>query len=172
MGSRGQVTRYPLRCCHSRTAISIGHWCNYALRERPPRAYFESRLPLRQWFWSEFHAVLRSSMLIITLLFLQLDMVLSPLASYAVDIFHTRSAESMAVHTYVHIRSRCLTALNMTSLMSRGFRSLVLALATTLILPSINHIGILGTNAIAAGAAWMGFGWVQFHIINMCSEPN
>ncbi|KIM80026.1 hypothetical protein PILCRDRAFT_822850, partial [Piloderma croceum F 1598] len=38
------------------------------------------------------------------------------------------------------------------------FRSLVLALATTAILPLINHIGVLGTNAIAAGLAWIGFG--------------
>ena len=39
-----------------------------------------------------------------------------------------------------------------------GSRSIVLALAITGILPSINRIGVLGTNAIAAGLAWIGFG--------------
>jgi len=70
---------------------------------------------------------------------LGVDFVLTPSASYAVDVVHSRSAESMAANT--------------------GCRSLVLALATTAILPSINHIGVtvLGTNAIAAGLAWIGF---------------
>lgn len=38
-----------------------------------------------------------------------------------------------------------------------GARSLLLALATTAILPAIEHIGVVGTDAIAAGLGWFGF---------------
>jgi len=66
------------------------------------------------------------------------DYVLSPSASYVVDIVHSRSAESMAVNV--------------------GFRSFILAVATTAILPSIDRIGVVATNAISAGLVWIGFG--------------
>lgn len=41
-----------------------------------------------------------------------------------------------------------------------GFRQLLLALATTAIVPSISYIGVVGTNAIAAGLGWIEFGYV------------
>jgi len=76
---------------------------------------------------------------------LGVDFVLSPSSSYAVDVMHARSAESMAANT--------------------GFRSIILALATAFILPSVNNIGVVGTNAIAAGLGWVGFGllWTTIH---------
>jgi len=69
---------------------------------------------------------------------LGVDFVLSPSASYAVDIMHARSAEAVAA--------------------SSALRSLLLALVTTAIVPSINYIGLVGTNAIAAGMGWIAFG--------------
>jgi len=72
------------------------------------------------------------------------DFVLSPSASYAIDLVHSRSAEAMAA--------------------TLGFRALLLAFATTVIMPSINYIGVLGTDMIAAGLAWIGF-WMLWAVI-------
>ncbi|KAJ8519224.1 hypothetical protein ONZ45_g3795 [Pleurotus djamor] len=69
---------------------------------------------------------------------LGVDMVLSPSASYIVDIMHTKSAESMAVNN--------------------GFRSLIMAAAIAGIFPMINLIGVARTYAIVAIIAWGGFG--------------
>ncbi|TFY82944.1 hypothetical protein EWM64_g1059 [Hericium alpestre] len=76
---------------------------------------------------------------------LGVDLVLSPCSAYFVDIMHARSAETMAANT--------------------ALRSAFTALATAAILPLINHIGMLATNAIAAGLAWIGFVllWVTIH---------
>ncbi|KAA1475901.1 MFS general substrate transporter [Dentipellis sp. KUC8613] len=64
------------------------------------------------------------------------DLVLSPMAAYLVDIMHSRSAEAMASNA--------------------GLRSIFTALATAAILPSINTFGVLATDAMAAGLAWIG----------------
>ncbi|KAH8119918.1 MFS general substrate transporter [Phellopilus nigrolimitatus] len=67
---------------------------------------------------------------------LGVDFVLSPAAAYSVDILHSRSTEIMAANN--------------------GLRGILLAAVTTLILPSINSIGVLRTNVISAALAWMG----------------
>ncbi|KZP06003.1 MFS general substrate transporter [Athelia psychrophila] len=75
---------------------------------------------------------------------LGVDFVLSPSASYAVDVVHSRSAESMAANT--------------------GARSLLLALATTAILPAVEHIGVVWTDALAAVLGWVAFALIWFTI--------
>ncbi|PIL33166.1 MFS general substrate transporter [Ganoderma sinense ZZ0214-1] len=63
--------------------------------------------------------------------------VLTPSASYFVDILHDRSAESMAA--------------------SSSFRALVAAFATAGMLPLINAVGVVATNALFALVGWLGF---------------
>ncbi|KAK0190826.1 MFS general substrate transporter [Armillaria mellea] len=65
------------------------------------------------------------------------DLVLTPATAYAVDVVHERSAEVMAATT--------------------GLRAIVLAAATSGILPSIKHIGVLATDVIATVIAWSAF---------------
>ncbi|KAJ7674032.1 MFS general substrate transporter [Mycena polygramma] len=65
------------------------------------------------------------------------DLMLSPASAYCVDLMHSRSAEVMAA--------------------AAGVRSLFLALVVACILPSIELVGVLGTDAIAAGIALAGF---------------
>lgn len=69
---------------------------------------------------------------------LGVDIVLSPSAAYAIDIMHSRSAESMAA--------------------ANGLRSVLISLSITTVLPLINLIGVAATNALAAMLAWLGFG--------------
>ncbi|CCM04535.1 uncharacterized protein FIBRA_06716 [Fibroporia radiculosa] len=73
---------------------------------------------------------------------LGVDLTLSPINTYLVDIMQSRSAEVIAAH--------------------KGVRHLIVAVATTGILPLINTIGVARTNAIAAVIAWVGCGllWV------------
>ncbi|THH13705.1 hypothetical protein EW146_g6541 [Bondarzewia mesenterica] len=73
------------------------------------------------------------------------DFVLSPSAAYNVDIIHSRSAEAMAANA--------------------GFRSVFLSLATAVILPLINRIGVLPTNILSALLAWIGCAllWITIH---------
>ncbi|KII89528.1 hypothetical protein PLICRDRAFT_109834 [Plicaturopsis crispa FD-325 SS-3] len=74
-----------------------------------------------------------------------IDMVLSPSSAYGTDILHAHSAEVMAA--------------------SGGTRAIILASATTVILPLINTIGIVYTAGISALLAWAGFGllWTTIH---------
>ncbi|KAJ8701074.1 hypothetical protein PTI98_004037 [Pleurotus ostreatus] len=72
------------------------------------------------------------------------DLVLSPSAAYNVDIVHMRSAEVMAANS--------------------GCRALLLSFFVPAILPSINHFGVIATNAAAALIAWVGFGLLIFTI--------
>ncbi|KAJ6494259.1 MFS general substrate transporter [Mycena sanguinolenta] len=65
------------------------------------------------------------------------DLVLNPGATYTVDVMHSRSAEVMAA--------------------GAGMRAIFLSAVVAGILPSIQHNGVLGTDAIAAGIAWAGF---------------
>ncbi|KAJ7647598.1 MFS general substrate transporter [Roridomyces roridus] len=67
---------------------------------------------------------------------LGVDLVLSPSSAYCVDIMHSRSAEMMAA--------------------SMGFRSLLLSVAVSGILPSINRFGLVATNTASAIFAWCG----------------
>ncbi|KAF4578254.1 hypothetical protein EYR40_001585 [Pleurotus pulmonarius] len=69
---------------------------------------------------------------------LGVDMVLSPSASYIVDIMHDKSAESMAVNN--------------------GFRSLVMAVAIAGVFPMIGAFGVAKTYTAVALLAWVGFG--------------
>ncbi|KAI0648497.1 MFS general substrate transporter [Trametes meyenii] len=72
------------------------------------------------------------------------DFVLSPSSAYYVDILHSRSAETMAA--------------------SGAFRGLIISLITTIILPTINTIGIAATGGLFAGIAWLGFGLILLTI--------
>jgi len=65
------------------------------------------------------------------------DVVLTPIAAYNVDILHGRSAEAFAV--------------------TSALRHCITALATASFLPLINNVGVLATDAIAAGVAWGSF---------------
>ncbi|KAG1749493.1 MFS general substrate transporter [Suillus lakei] len=64
--------------------------------------------------------------------------VLNPIGSYNVDVVHSQSAE--------------ITAANV------GVRSLILSVATALVIPSIEHIGVAWTNIIVAVLAVLGQG--------------
>jgi len=66
---------------------------------------------------------------------LGVDIVLSPSAAYAVDIMHDRSAEAMAAIS--------------------GFRAFLLSLVVSMIIPSIETIGLVATNTIAALIGWL-----------------
>lgn len=66
------------------------------------------------------------------------DFVFSPIASYNVDVMHSRSAEATAASTAI--------------------RSLIISAATTLVIPSIERIGVAWTNIIAAILALIGQG--------------
>jgi len=68
---------------------------------------------------------------------LGVDLVLSPSTAYCVDVMHSRSAEMMAA--------------------SMGFRSLLLSITISGVLPSINYFGLIATNTAAALFAWGGF---------------
>ncbi|TDL18887.1 MFS general substrate transporter [Rickenella mellea] len=72
------------------------------------------------------------------------DYVLTPSAAYNTDVLHSRSAEVMAANN--------------------GFRGVILAMAAAAILPSINAIGVLWTNFIAAILGWIGFGFLYLTI--------
>ncbi|KAF8521415.1 major facilitator superfamily domain-containing protein [Hysterangium stoloniferum] len=65
------------------------------------------------------------------------DMVLSPAATYFVDVLQTQSAEVMAFYT--------------------AFRSIVCAIASAGVLPAINQFGLIATNTAAAMLAWVAF---------------
>lgn len=67
---------------------------------------------------------------------LGVDVVLSPIGSYAVDILHDRSAEIMAANA--------------------AARNLLLSFCIPAILPLVKSIGAGWTNTIAAGGAWIG----------------
>lgn len=67
---------------------------------------------------------------------LGVDLVLSPIGSYTVDIMHNRSAEVMAANA--------------------ASRSLLLSASIPLILPLVKSIGPGWTNTIAAGGAYVG----------------
>jgi len=68
---------------------------------------------------------------------LGVDFVFSPSAAYNIDILHSRSAEVMAA--------------------GAGFRGIIIALSTSLLLPMIETVGVVTTNSIAAVLAWIGF---------------
>ncbi|KAJ7728010.1 MFS general substrate transporter [Mycena maculata] len=68
---------------------------------------------------------------------LGVDTVLGPTAAYCVDILHSRSAEVMAA--------------------GAGLRSVLMAAAVAGILPSIERNGVLVTDVLAAGIAWLSF---------------
>lgn len=64
--------------------------------------------------------------------------MLTPCSSYLVDVVHGQSAEMMAANS--------------------ALRSLILAAATTAILPSINAYGVAATDAGMAVIGWIGYG--------------
>ncbi|KAJ8588628.1 MFS general substrate transporter [Rhizopogon salebrosus TDB-379] len=72
------------------------------------------------------------------------DFVLNPIGIYYVDVMQSRSAEITAAYVAV--------------------RSLILSVATALIIPSIERIGVARTNLIAAVLALIGQGIIFFTI--------
>jgi len=72
------------------------------------------------------------------------DFVLGPIISYNVDVMHSRSAEISAAH--------------------EAIQSLIISAATTLVIPSIERIGVARTNIIAAGLALVGQGIILLTI--------
>ncbi|KAI5890975.1 MFS general substrate transporter [Schizophyllum commune H4-8] len=66
-----------------------------------------------------------------------IDVVLSPVGSYCVDIMHEHSAEAVSAN--------------------QGFRALMCALTIPAIFPLINSIGLIPVYAIFAGVAWIGY---------------
>ncbi|KAG2064063.1 MFS general substrate transporter [Suillus decipiens] len=66
------------------------------------------------------------------------DFIVSPIASYNVDIMHSRSAEASAA--------------------TAAIRSLITSVVSTLVIPSIERIGVAWTNIIAAILALIGQG--------------
>ncbi|TFK31025.1 hypothetical protein BDQ12DRAFT_694617, partial [Crucibulum laeve] len=71
-------------------------------------------------------------------------MSMNPCSSYLVDILQSRSAESRAAYMFA------------------AFRSILMSLAVSAILPMIDTYGIIVTNTLAAILAWIGFSlfWV------------
>ncbi|KAJ3478566.1 hypothetical protein NLI96_g9670 [Meripilus lineatus] len=67
-----------------------------------------------------------------------LDWILSPCSSYLVDVLHSHSAEAMAA--------------NLT------LRGSITSLASALVIPSVETIGLISTNTIAAMLVWVSFG--------------
>ncbi|KAG2030076.1 major facilitator superfamily domain-containing protein [Suillus americanus] len=72
------------------------------------------------------------------------EFVYNPIASYNVDVMHSRSAEAAAATT--------------------AMRSLIISAATALVIPSIERIGVLWTNIIAAILALIGRGIIPLMI--------
>ncbi|KAG1862677.1 major facilitator superfamily domain-containing protein [Suillus subluteus] len=72
------------------------------------------------------------------------DFVFNPIASYNVDVMHSRSAEATAASTAI--------------------RSLIISAATSLVIPSIERIGVAWTNIIAAILALIGQGIILLMI--------
>ncbi|KAG1782020.1 major facilitator superfamily domain-containing protein [Suillus placidus] len=72
------------------------------------------------------------------------DFVLTPIGSYNVDVLQSRSAEVMAAVT--------------------AFRAIILAPVTAAVLPSIEMLGVAGTNGIAAVIALVGYGLIVLTI--------
>ncbi|KAF5348396.1 hypothetical protein D9758_010898 [Tetrapyrgos nigripes] len=72
------------------------------------------------------------------------DLVLSPMSAYIVDILHARSAESMAANN--------------------AFRSLLMSILIAPILPTVEAIGVFWTNIIAAVGSLI-FGFVILWIV-------
>ncbi|KIJ66098.1 hypothetical protein HYDPIDRAFT_151933 [Hydnomerulius pinastri MD-312] len=72
------------------------------------------------------------------------DFVLNPINSYTVDLLQTRSAEIMAA--------------------GNAFRSLIVALGSAAVIPSIESIGVAWTNSIAALFVWVSYGLLALTI--------
>ncbi|OJA12284.1 hypothetical protein AZE42_11055 [Rhizopogon vesiculosus] len=80
------------------------------------------------------------------------DFVMSPISSYNVDVVHSRSAEISAAHA--------------------ATRSLIISAATTLVIPSIERIGVAWTNIIAAVLALVGQGIIFLTIRLLAAYVN
>ncbi|KAG2153196.1 major facilitator superfamily domain-containing protein [Suillus clintonianus] len=72
------------------------------------------------------------------------DFVLTPIGSYNVDVLQSRSAEVIAAVT--------------------AFRAIILAPVTAAVLPSIEILGVAGTNGIATVIALFGYGLIALTI--------
>ncbi|TRM57017.1 major facilitator superfamily domain-containing protein [Schizophyllum amplum] len=68
------------------------------------------------------------------------ELTLTPLAAYCIDILHSRSAEVIAANS--------------------GFRSLLISLTIGSVVPLISKLGVIGVGVLSAGVAWAGFGLI------------
>lgn len=87
----------PHRSWCFRTIVSPLFGSSYPVRRREMGIGGEFDLFVRQWTWGQF----LSSLPKVTEKCQQVDIVLSPLTAYAVDIMHSRSAESMGAAKFV-----------------------------------------------------------------------
>ncbi|KAF9222435.1 MFS general substrate transporter [Gyrodon lividus] len=72
------------------------------------------------------------------------DFVVNPVNSYCVDLLHSQSAEIMAA--------------------GNAFRAIIMATGISLVLPSIQHFGVLTTNVITALLMLAGYGLIHLII--------
>lgn len=87
-------------------------------------------------------------------------MILSPAAAYGVDVLHSKSAEIMSASRLVQLNyQNIINKLRIFSALRAG----VIALVSTGVLPAIESIGYVATDAIAAVFTWIGFVSVMFH---------
>ncbi|KAL1706303.1 major facilitator superfamily domain-containing protein [Schizophyllum commune] len=68
------------------------------------------------------------------------ELTLTPLAAYCIDILQSRSAEVISANS--------------------GFRSLLISLTVGFMLPLITRLGSIGLGALNAAVAWIGFGLI------------
>lgn len=68
------------------------------------------------------------------------DLVMTPVAAYNVDVMRDQSAQLMSAHS--------------------GVRNIMIAIVSAFVVPSVLTIGVLPTNLIAAVIAWIGFGFL------------
>jgi len=85
----------------------------------------------------------------------QVDLVLSPVGTYTVDVLHDRSAEVMAAGRYLLLLPE--SELFICFPLSSAFRNVFCALASVVVLPSIETIGMIATNSITAAIGWLTF---------------
>ncbi|KAF8833809.1 hypothetical protein BDN67DRAFT_985777 [Paxillus ammoniavirescens] len=117
----------------------MSKWGGGSVRERNTWSGDKLNTIIHQWLWSEpYFSPLSSYQLIIA----QIDFVMKPLNAYTVDLVHLQGAEVMVV--------------------GGAFRSIIMATGIALVLPSIQHFGVLTTNIFMAFLMLAGQGcWLH-----------
>ncbi|KAH7890112.1 major facilitator superfamily domain-containing protein [Phlebopus sp. FC_14] len=85
------------------------------------------------------------------------DMVLTPIGSYNVDLMQNRGAEVMAAVTFVpSFLLSVFPACSVLTYVRTAFRSLLLAPVSAMVIPFIERFGVAATNGMAALLALLG----------------